>query len=329
MAHTGTTNRSFGFTQRELDETARFNANRRIAAGLVPFATTKPGEIAVRGLLQSPALGGTGGVDRGGQTVGRGSPIPGVGAGIFGVEGPMQRSGPSALLQSSGSVSRRFLTSGPDAGGRGGGGRLGGGGGAEGDFVQVSASRSDIQEQLDPLLSQIVAQGGTDQARAASAARSTATDTLLQTLGQLTPAAAEARAQGAIDAVVRRSLESALPAIQGAAEAAGTSQDALQALQINDLAARTGEAAASVLLSAITDFATTQAQVGGVVEDLSARDPVSDELINLLTQTPSETQNRAFQGNLGLFDEGSETAALLASLGITPESIQGAVVPGS
>ena len=119
---------------------------------------------------------------------------------------------------------------------------------------------------------------------------------MLATLQELTPQAAEARAQGAVDQVVRRALETALPQIQGAAEAAGTSQDALQALQINDLAARTGEAAATVLLSAITDFATSQAQVGSVVEDLSARDPVSTELISLLTSTPSETQNKSFQG---------------------------------
>lgn len=326
------TNRSFAVTPAEQARVDRINANRKSVGELAQFGTKASAEDILF-MLRSPQLGGTGGVDRSkGQTVGG---IPGAGAGTFGVEGPMTRSGPSALLASRGSVSRQFLTGGPGVGGSGGGGgsQLGGGGGGDpSQHVSVTRNESDIQDQLEPLLSEIIASGGTDQARAASASRAAATDTLMATLQELTPQAAEARAQGAIDAVVRRSLEAGLPAIQGAAEAAGTSQDALQALQINDLAARTGEAAAVVLLSAITDFATSQAQVGGVVEDLSARDPVSDELISLLTSTPSETQNRTFQGNLGLFDEGSETAALLASLGITPENIQGitagAAAPG-
>lgn len=235
---------------------------------------------------------------------GAGSRIPGVGAGIFGVEGPGGLSGPSALLQSSGDVSRRFQTG-------GGGGPGGAGGGADGDRAQISRTREDIQPILEGLLAQLVESGGTPQSQQNSATRMAAAQELLNTIQQLTPANAEARSIAAVDLVVQRALEAALPQLQAAGESAGTSQNALQALSINDLATRTAGTTAAVILDAIANFATVQAQAGGALQGITEQDPVSRELLALLTETPTERTNLQASGSIDL----------LAALGLTPENI--------
>lgn len=176
-----------------------------------------------------------------------------------------------------------------------------GGGGGQGGSDFVSSSQSDIQPQLDPILSRILEEGGTAQARQASAQRQTATAAILASLTQLTPQAAEARASGAVDAIIRRSLDEALPQLQAAQEGAGASRDALSALQLNDIAARTAETASTVVIDAITQFAQAQAQLGSVAEQITETDPVSRELISLITSTP--VQSRSGQGNLSALSE--------------------------
>lgn len=247
---------------------------------------------------------GSTGVGGGGtrRTGGGGGRIPGVGAGIFGVEGPGGLSGPSRLLQSSGDVSRRFQT---------GGGGEGGGGGGEGDRAQVTRSRSDIQPVLENLLAQLVESGGTPQSQQNSATRQAAATDLLNTIQQLSPQNAEARAIAAVDLVVQRALEGALPQLQAASESAGTSTNALQALSINDLATRTAGTTAAAILGAITDFAQAQAQAGGALQGITEQDPVSRELIELITGTPTERETV----------QGSGSIDLLAALGLTPENL--------
>ncbi len=250
---------------------------------------------------QGNIIGSTG-VGGGGRPGGGGSRIPGVGAGIFGVEGPGGQSGPSRLLQSSGTVSRQFQT--------GGGGGPGGPGG-EGERAQVTRTREDIQPILEGLLAQLVESGGTPQSQQNSATRQAAAAELLATVQQLSPQNAEARAIAAVDLVVQRALEGALPQLQAAGESAGTSTNALQALSINDLATRTAGTTAAAILGAITDFATAQAQAGGTLQGITEQDPVSRELLALLTETPTERETL----------QGSGTLDLLAALGLTPENL--------
>jgi len=252
----------------------------------------------------SGQLIGGGGVGGGGRPGGAGSRIPGVGAGIFGVEGAGGLSGPSRLLQSSGDVSRRFQTG-------GGGGPGGAGPGGEGDRAQISRTREDLQPVLEGLLAQLVESGGTPQSQQNSATRMAAAQELLNTIQQLTPANAEARSIAAVDLVVQRALEEALPQLQAAGESAGTSQNALQALSINDLATRTAGTTAAVILDAIANFATVQAQAGGALQGITEQDPVSRELLALLTETPTERTNLQASG----------TIDLLAALGLTPENL--------
>jgi len=224
-----------------------------------------------------------------------------VGPNIVGTPSGGGLSGPSRLLQSSGTVSRQFQT--------GGGG--GGGGGEGGDTAQISRSRTDIQPVLENLLAQLVESGGTPQSQQNSATRQAAATDLLNTIQQLSPQNAEARAIAAVDLVVQRALEGALPQLQAAGESAGTSTNALQALSINDLATRTAGTTAAAILGAITDFAQAQAQAGGALQGITEQDPVSRELIALLTQTPTERET--IQGTGGI--------DLLAALGLTPENL--------
>ena len=231
--------------------------------------------------------------------------IPGVGAGTFGVEGPLRRSGPSALLQSSGDVSRRFDTSGFD---RAGNLRPSSGFGA-GTGTNVQLSSTDIQSQLDTLLTTIAEAGGTPESKAASGKRSAATDALLNTVQTLTPAAAQAQSQGLVDNITRSILDEVLPQLQAAGEGAGASRSALDQLQLNDVATRIAEKSATVVINAITGFAGAQAGAGSVVERLTASDPISQELISLITGTPSETR------------QASGSVDILNQLGLLPKDL--------
>lgn len=231
-------------------------------------------------------------------TVGGGN-IPGVGVGIEPSSIAERFPGFRSQVGQSGQITGRFDTSGVDRRGVSTVSRAGGGTRDESQFVQTS--RSDIQPQLEPILSRILESGGTAQARQASQQRQAASAAILASLQQLTPAAAEARAAGAVDAIVRRSLDEALPQLQAAGEGAGASRDALSALQINDIAARTAESAALVIIDAITQFAQAQAQLGSVQDQLTETDPVSRELIQLITGTP--TEQRSGSGSLDVLTE--------------------------
>lgn len=141
----------------------------------------------------------------------------------------------------------------------------------------------------------------------------------------LTPANAESRAIAAVDLVVQRALEQALPQLQASGESAGTSTNALQSLAINDLATRTAGTTAAVILESITNFASAQAAAGGAVEGLTGDDPVSNELIRLITGTPTETGNVSAGANLDIlqalgiqFDEEENPFASLFSSGPGP-----------
>lgn len=191
-----------------------------------------------------------------------------------------------------------------------GGARTGGGGGATGPLSQnINVSQGDIQPQLEDLLSSIVESGGTPQAQAASAQRSSATTALNQTVQDLSAANATALAQGVVDDVIRRTLDEVLPQLQASGEGAGTSRSALDSLQLNDIAARTAEKAATATVEAITGLTGVQASAGAVVERLTASDPISSQLVELITGTPKETSQAT--GGVGI----------LNALGLLPQDL--------
>jgi len=191
------------------------------------------------------------------------------------------------------------------------GARTGGGsrtGGATGS-VNVQQSRSDIQPQLEDLLSQIIASGGTPEAKAGQAQRTQATQALGQTVQDLSVANATALAQGLVDDVIRTTLDQLIPQLQASGEGAGASRSALDSLQLNDIAARTAEKAATATIQAITGLTGVQASAGQVVERLTASDPISEQLISLITRTPTENQ------------QSSGSVDILNALGLLPKDL--------
>lgn len=284
----------------------RLNASRAAAIGRVVADTgfggggaLGPGNVSSANVAQqnevlSDFLQFTAGLDRPGSAGGTGQ-VRGGGSNFVGpnIAGGGQSSrvnvsAPSRLLQSSGSLSRKFNT--------GFAGPGGGGGGGGGDTIQASQARTDIQPVLEDLLAQLVEGGGTPQAQQNSATRQAAAASLLATVQQLTPANAEARATAAVDLVVQRALEASLPQLQAAGESAGTSTNALQALAINDLATRTAGTTAAVILESISNFAAAQAQGGQALQGLTEQDPVSRELLTLITGTPTERTSTSGTG---------------------------------
>ncbi len=186
------------------------------------------------------------------------------------------------------------------------GGRGGGGGDAS---QNINISSGDIQPQLEDLLTSIVEAGGTPEARAASGERASATQALNQTVQDLSAANATALAQGVVDDVIRRTLDELLPQLQASGEGAGTSRSALDSLQLNDIAARTAEKAATATIEAITGLTGVQASAGAVVERLTASDPISSQLVELITGTPKETTQAT--GGVGI----------LNALGLLPQDL--------
>lgn len=181
-------------------------------------------------------------------------------------------------------------------------------GGATGS-VNVQQSSSDIQPQLEELLSQIIASGGTPEAKAGQAKRTQATQALGQTVQDLSVANATALAQGLVDDVIRTTLDQLIPQLQASGEGAGASRSALDSLQLNDIAARTAEKAATATVQAITGLTGVQASAGAVVERLTASDPISEQLISLITRTPQESKSS--QGSVDI----------LNALGLLPKDL--------
>jgi len=193
--------------------------------------------------------------------------------------------------------------------------RPGGGGGGGGDGSgNIQASREGLQPSRQQALDEILASGGGAEAQVASGQRTSATSILLNTLASLSPGAAQSAAAGAVDSIIRRTLDEALPQLQAAGEGAGASRSALDQLQLNDIAARTGEAAANVILTSIVNFANAQAAIGSTTEALTRTDPITDQITRLITATPTERVSA--QGELeslaalGLLPEGADLDAI-------------------
>ncbi len=275
--------------------------NTALAGGSIQGGVTE-GDTR-RLVASSPFLEASGAVVKSQSRQSGPSVIPGVGL----EPGAQPLSGPSALLQSSGTVSRRFDTSGLDRRGN-----VVGRPDDRSDHIQLS--QSDLQPILEELLNSIIGSGGTPQAQAASGQRAQTTQQLQQTIGQLTPEAAKIQSQALVDDIIRQTLDEILPQLQANTEAAGASQSALQNLQFNDLAARTAEKAAKVAVDAIIGFAQAQSGAGAVVERLTATDPLSDELTRLITGTPTESSSSS-----GPID-------ILNALGLLPDNLDPAIL---
>lgn len=245
----------------------------------------------------------SGGITRAGSEIDRRLNLSNIGttASRVGVSGTVTRFGTDPRLAARGAFKSAVSPTG------------GGGGGGDGSTFGT-LTREGLQPSRQAALDEILAAGGGTEAQVASGQRTSATSILLNTLASLSPGAAQSAAAGAVDSIIRRSLDEALPQLQAAGEGAGASRSALDALRLNDIAAQTGEAAANVILEAIVNFAQAQATIGATTEALTRSDPVTDQITRLITATPAERVSA--QGELetiaalGLLPEGADLDAI-------------------
>lgn len=136
---------------------------------------------------------------------------------------------------------------------------------------------------LNGLLQQLL--GGGTQAQAVDRANRLAEIQSVQALrGNYTKDAAFADAQGAMAQQMRAVLEKLLPNIVRAAEGAGTSQNSMRALLLQDAATKAAESSGALGLKAAVDYGGLSGNYSQVLEGLTKaqQDPVMEALLQAL-----------------------------------------------
>lgn len=158
------------------------------------------------------------------------------------------------------------------------------------DLARQRAEAQLLQEQLVQTPNQVAQgvfegllnAGGTPQSQANSDRRGVGADALLETLAQLGNLAANPINNEIVQGITRGFQEGQLADIARTAESGGSSGNALRGLLENDANTRLQEALAQQAINTTLGAATGQAQIGGALQPLTATDPVSTELVNLL-----------------------------------------------
>lgn len=138
------------------------------------------------------------------------------------------------------------------------------------------------RQALDSLLAQLAAGGTTAQRQIQ--------EDILRTIQQsqakqaeYSKSAAFADSEGLMQQALREALESTLPSILLAGEAAGTSGDAISALLANDASTRAAQGAANVGINAAVDYGQIAAALLDTQASLANRtDPAVEALIQAL-----------------------------------------------
>jgi Flp pilus assembly protein TadG len=147
------------------------------------------------------------------------------------------------------------------------------------------------QAALDALIRQL-AGGGTAEMRQQSEERQGEIDTVQGIRGGYSKDNAFIDAQGLIAQQMRRALESMLPSINRAAEAAGSSGGALRALLLQDAAAKAAESASALGTQTAAQYGGISSNLSGVLEGLTRSDPaVTNALLGALGVAKGAVQN--------------------------------------
>lgn len=134
------------------------------------------------------------------------------------------------------------------------------------------------------LLSQLINAGGSQAARQSSSNQQQAQSSLLSTLTGLSGLASGNQFPGAILQGIERGVrENVLSGINRASEAGGSSQSGLAQVLRNDALARLQEAQARTALDAQFTAAQTQGQLGQSINQIGTEDPLTAELLALLS----------------------------------------------
>lgn len=155
---------------------------------------------------------------------------------------------------------------------------------AEKNFNQNTANMTpEALAALNGLIQQLL--GGGTQAQAQDRAnRLSEIDAVRALRGDYTKEAAFGDAQGAMAQQMRATLEKLLPSIVRAAEGAGTSQNSMRALMLQDAASKAAESASALGLKAAVDYGGLSGNYSQVLEALTRaqQDPVMEALLSAL-----------------------------------------------
>jgi hypothetical protein len=142
---------------------------------------------------------------------------------------------------------------------------------------------------LQGLISELLG-GGTQAQVNDRAARNQEIATVRGNRADYSKSSAFADAQGAMAQQMRNVLEKTLPSITRASEAAGTSQNSLRALMIQDAQNRAAESASAQGLAAAGTYGNISANLSSVLERLTqSNDPVASALIQALNVAKGAT----------------------------------------
>lgn len=124
------------------------------------------------------------------------------------------------------------------------------------------------EDALRQLLAQLLS-GGTAEQREQAAERRSEIGAVRGNRADYTKEAAFADAQGAVAQQSRLAMEKLLPSLVRSAEGAGTSQNSLRALLIQDAANKAAESSAALGLKASVDYGNISTGLSGVLEALT------------------------------------------------------------
>jgi hypothetical protein len=137
---------------------------------------------------------------------------------------------------------------------------------------------SSQEAALNALIAQL-SRGGTPEIQQQQAQRQALIASTQNQQAQFTKDNAFADAQGLISQQMRRALESMLPSINRAAEAAGSSGGALRALLLQDAASKAAESSAALGVQTATQYGNLGANFAQVLEALTRSDPKATEML--------------------------------------------------
>jgi hypothetical protein len=144
---------------------------------------------------------------------------------------------------------------------------------------------------LEVLIQQLV-QGGTPEQRASQAQRDYEIGAVRQQRADYSKEAAFADASGAMNAKVADVLRQLMPGLTRAAEGAGASKGALQALAIQEATNRAAQDAAALGLQASVNYGGIAANMSGILEGLTRQtDPVTQSLLAALNVAKGAVSN--------------------------------------
>lgn len=148
-----------------------------------------------------------------------------------------------------------------------------------------SAGGEDALSQLIALL----LSGGTAEQKQEKATRQGEVATVQKARGDYSKEAAFADAQGAVAQQSRLAMEKLLPSITRSAEGAGTSQNSMRALLLQDAANKAAESASALGLKAATDYGGITGNLSSVLEALTRpTNPVTAALLQALQISKGE-----------------------------------------